>query len=164
MHRHSYFDLLLHDDDELALLAGGQLVERITLHEWPLSCVQRLGLADGRRLIYKTQYGPTVEPEVYARVRSGLLPWAETIYRAGGHAGRHAGMLIEYVDAPTFEDLDPSEGDAVRVGREVLARIAEIDGERPHYIDVSDEGRWFPEGDSYDRQVANLARRLVEET
>jgi hypothetical protein len=110
----------------------------VTLHEWPLSCVQRLTLANGRRLIYKTQYGPTVEPEVYARVRSELLPWAETIYRADGHAG----MLIEYVDAPMFEDLQPSEQDAVRVGREVQALIAGIDGERPHYIDISDEARW----------------------
>jgi hypothetical protein len=138
MHRHSYFDLWLHDDEELASLAGSEIVERVTLHEWPLSCVQRLTLAGGRKLIYKTQYGPTVEPEVYARVRSELLPWAETIYRADGHAG----MLIEYVDAPMFEDLQPSEQDAVRVGREVQARIAEIDGERPHYIDISDEARW----------------------
>ena len=146
MLHHPYFDLWLHDDDELASLAGGEIVERVTLHEWPLSCVQRLTLAGGRKLIYKTQYGPTVEPEVYAHVQSDLLPWAETIYRADGHAGSHAGrhacMLIEYVDAPMFEDLHPSEEDAVRVGREVQARIAEIDGERPHYIDVSSEAWW----------------------
>jgi hypothetical protein len=142
MHRHPYFDLWLHDDDELAPLAGGEIVERVTMHEWPLSCVQRLRLADGRRLIYKTQYGPTVEPEVYARVQSDLLPWAETIYQADGHAGKHACMLIEYIDAPMFEDLVPSEEDTVRVGREVQAQIAEIGGERPHYIDISDEARW----------------------
>jgi hypothetical protein len=138
MLRHSYFDLWLHGDDELAPLVGGEIVERVTLHEWPLSCVQRLTLAGGRKLIYKTQYGPTVEPDVYARVRSDLLPWAETIYCADGHAC----MLIDYVDAPMFEDLFPTEEDALRVSREVRARIAEIDGERPHYIDVSDETRW----------------------
>jgi hypothetical protein len=138
MRRHPYFDLWLHDDDELALPIGSEIVERVTLHEWPLSCVQRLTLSDGRRLIYKTQYGPTVEPDVYARVRSRLLPWAETIYRAGGHAC----MLIEYVAAPMFEDLAPSECDAVRVGRQIQSEIAAIDGERPHYIDVGDEARW----------------------
>lgn len=127
VHRHPYFALWLHGDDELGPLAGGAIVERVTLHEWPLSCVQRLTLADGRKLIYKTQYGPTVEPEVYACVQSDLLPWAETVYRAAGHAGRHACMLIEYVDAPTLEDLHPSEEDAVRVGREMQGRIAEID-------------------------------------
>ena len=138
MHHHPYFDLWLHDDDELAPLSGDEVVERETLHEWPLSCVQRLTLASGRKLIYKTQYGPTVEPEVYAHVQSDLLPWAQTIYRADGHAC----MLIEYVDAPMFEDLHPSEEDAVRVGRQVQARIVAIDGERPHYIDISDEARW----------------------
>lgn len=142
MLHHPYFNLWLHDDDELVPLTGSEIVERVTLHEWPLSCVQRLTLADGRKLIYKTQYGPTVEPEVYASARSDLLPWAETVYRADGHAGRHACMLIEYIDAPMFEDLAPSEEDAVRVGREVQAQIAEIGGERPHYIDVSDEARW----------------------
>jgi hypothetical protein len=138
MRRHPYFDLWLHDDQELVPLVGGEIAERVTLHEWPLSCVQRLTLGDGRRLIYKTQYGPTVEPEVYAQARSTLLPRAETIYRADGHAC----MLIEYVEAPMFEDLDPSEENAVRVGREVQARLAEVDGERPCYIDVGDEARW----------------------
>jgi hypothetical protein len=51
-------------------------------------------------------------------------------------------MLIEYVDAPMFEDLHPSEKEAARVGREVQARIAEIEGHPPCYIDVSDEARW----------------------
>jgi hypothetical protein len=154
MQRHPYFDLWLHDDEELASPAGGEIVERVTLHEWPLSCVQRLTLADGRRLIYKTQYGPTVEPDVYARARSGLLPWAETIYRADGHAC----MLIEFVDAPMFEDLHPSEGEAVRTGREVLARIAEIDGERPHYIDIGDQARWA----AYVEAMLGELRGLVE--
>jgi hypothetical protein len=138
MLHHPYFDLWLHDDEELVPLVGAEIAERVTLHEWPLSCVQRLTLGDGRRLIYKTQYGPTVEPEVYARARSPLLPWAETLYRADGHAC----MLIEYTDAPMFEDLQPSEEQALRVGREVQARIAEIDGDLPCYIDVSDEARW----------------------
>ena len=155
MYCHPCFDLWLHDDDELEPLAGSEVVERVTLHEWPLSCVQRLTLGDGRRLIYKAQYGPTVEPEVYARVRSLLLPWAETVYRADGHAC----MLIEYVDAPTFEDLHPSEEDAVRVGREVRARIAEIDGERPHYIDVGDEARWM----AYVEAVLGELSGLIEQ-
>jgi hypothetical protein len=144
MLKHPYFDLRLHDDNELVSFTGAELVERVTLHEWPLSCVQRLTLADGGKLIYKTQYGPTVEPDVYAAVQSELMPWAETIYRADGHAC----MLIEYVDAPMLEDLQPTEEEALRVGREVLAQIAGrmsfigIDGQPPHYIDISDVARW----------------------
>ncbi len=48
MHRHAYFDLWLHDDDELGPLVQGEIVERVTLHEWPLSSVQRLTLSGGR--------------------------------------------------------------------------------------------------------------------
>jgi hypothetical protein len=159
MHCHPYFDLVVHDDDELAPLAGGEIVERVTLHEWPLSCVQRLTLAGGRRWIYKTQYGPTVEPEVYARVRSDLLPRAETIHRAAGHAGRHLCMLIEYVDAPTFEDLAPAEEEAVRVGREVRAQIDRIDGDRPHYLDLSDEARWAAYVEAMLAELSRLIQR-----
>ena len=42
--RHPYFDLRLHDDQELESHLSTKIVERITLHEWPLSCVQRLTL------------------------------------------------------------------------------------------------------------------------
>ncbi len=74
MHRHPYFDLMLHDDDELSALLGSRVVERTTLHEWPLSCVQRVTTADGTRIIYKAQAAPTIEPEFYAVARSPLLP------------------------------------------------------------------------------------------
>jgi hypothetical protein len=54
-----FFDLHLHDDAELAALLGSPLVERTTLHKWPLSCVQRIRTADGRSRIYKVQAPPT---------------------------------------------------------------------------------------------------------
>jgi hypothetical protein len=135
---HPYFDLRLHDDPELESLLDDRIVERTTLHEWPLSCVQRLTLASGRRLIYKTQYGPTVEADVYASAHSPLLPWAETLYRAEGHVC----MLIEYIDAPPFEDLEPSEEAALRVARELRAGLDEMGDDLPCYIDIRDEGRW----------------------
>ena len=77
--------------------------ERATLHEWPLSCVQRLTTSDGARVIYKSQFGPTVEPQFYAEARSDLLVPARTIYQAKGHAC----MLLESVDAPLLEELYP---------------------------------------------------------
>jgi Ser/Thr protein kinase RdoA (MazF antagonist) len=135
---HPYFELKLHDDEELEALIGDQIIERVTLHEWPLSCVQRLTLAQGRKLIYKTQYGPTVEAEVYERARSSLLPWAQTLYRAQGHTC----MLIEYVDAPMFEDLEPSAEEALRVAREVRAQMDELRDDLPCYIDVRNVERW----------------------
>jgi hypothetical protein len=138
MYRHEHFDLRLHDNEELAPLVQSDILERVTLHEWPLSCVQRLTLADGRKLIYKTQFGPTVEPEFYANARSSLLPSARTIYRSDGHNC----MLLEYVDTPRVQDLDLQEEEAMRIGREVIEQVAAIDGELPYYLDVSDERRW----------------------
>jgi hypothetical protein len=138
MHHHPYFDLWLHGEDELVSLVKSGIRERVTLHEWPLSCVQRLTLADGRKLIYKTQFGPTVEPEFYAAARSELLPWAQTVYRSDGHAC----TLSEYIDASLLEDIDLPEEDVVRIGGEVLAQIGAIEGDLPHYLDVSDETRW----------------------
>jgi hypothetical protein len=55
MYRHPYFDLVLHDDEELSALLGWRIVERRTLHEWPLSCVQRVTTADDTRIVYKAQ-------------------------------------------------------------------------------------------------------------
>ncbi|MBN1810997.1 MAG: phosphotransferase [Anaerolineae bacterium] len=138
MHRHPYFDLWLHDDDELAAFVESDVSERVTLHEWPLSCVQRLALADGRRLIYKTQFGPTVESEFYARARSEILPWAKTIYEADGHVC----MLVEFVAGPRAEELGLGEEQAIRISREVVAQIAAIEGDLPHYLDIGDGEKW----------------------
>jgi hypothetical protein len=138
MYHHPYFALQVHDDQELESHLGSKIVQRTTLHEWPLSCVQRLTLDGGRRLIYKTQYGPTVEAEVYENAQSPLLPWAETLYRADGHVC----MLIEYVDAPMFEDLEPSEAEAWRVACEVRDGIDKLGDDLPRYIDVRDADRW----------------------
>jgi hypothetical protein len=154
MHRHPWFDLQLHDDGELVSIVGTDILERVTLHEWPLSCVQRLTLADGRKLIYKTQ-SATLESEFYARARSDLLPRAQTIYKADGHAC----MLIEFVDAPLIEDLDLSEEEAARIGREVLAQIAQIDGRLPHTYDISDEARWM----AFVQALLSDLRRQIEQ-
>jgi len=138
MHRHPHFDLLLHDDRELASYLQSDIVERRTLHQWPLSCVQQLTMADGRKAIYKVQFGPTVESEFYAEARSPLLPWAETIYQSDGYVC----MLFEFLEGPLLEKLDLPEEQVVQVGRAVMDQIANIGGELPHYLDVSTESKW----------------------
>ena len=155
MHRHKHFDLWLHDDDELVPLVQGNILERVTLHEWPLSCVQRLALTDGRKLIYKTQFGPTVESEFYANANSGLLPSAQTIHESDGHVC----MLVEFIEAPRIENLDLREDEVVRIGRAVIEQIAGIAGELPYYLDVSDEQKWEM---FVDATLRNL-RELIDE-
>jgi len=138
MYRHRHFNLWLHDDKELVSPLQSHISERLTLHEWPLSCVQRLTTSDGRKVIYKTQFGPTVESAFYANARSDLLPLGKTIYECDGHVC----MLFEFVEEPLIEDLDLSEEEAVRIGRAVMEQIAAIPGELPHFVDVSTEEKW----------------------
>jgi hypothetical protein len=68
-----FTDIALHSDDELVRLLGSGIEERATIHAWPLSCVQQVRLANGRRLVYKSQLPPTVEPEFYQAASSALL-------------------------------------------------------------------------------------------
>ena len=138
MHRHPYFDLMLHEDDELSALLGSRVVARRTLHEWPLSCVQRVITADGTQIIYKPQAAPTIEPEFYAAARSPLLPQARTIY----HTEQHACMLIEFIDAPRLADLRLPAAEIERIGRAVIEAVAQIEGQLPAVLDVGSPAAW----------------------
>jgi hypothetical protein len=139
MQTHPFFtDILMHSDDELAEMLGVKIVQRETIHEWPLSCVQRLVLGDGRKLIYKSQLPPTVEPEFYANASSPLLLGHRVLQKLG----RCATMTIDWMDAPLLRDEARSETELVAHGREVLAQIGEIKGELPVYVDVGSAEAW----------------------
>ncbi len=138
MHRHPYFDLWLHDDEELSALLDSPLVERTTLHEWPLSCVQLLRTAECHEFIYKAQAKPTVEPTFYANARSPILPSAQVIPGADAPAG----LLLEAISSPRLAELSPTEEEALRIGRDVLEQIGQIAGELPALADIRTEDRW----------------------
>ena len=65
MFAHPYFVLWLHSDAWLSRHIGSTITHRHTVHEWPLSCVQRLHTIDGRSFFYKVQRPPSVEVAVY---------------------------------------------------------------------------------------------------
>ncbi len=138
MHKHPHFDLLLHDDGELAGYINGPVYQRVTLHEWPLSCVQRVVHYDARRFIYKAQSGPTVEADFYAAALSKLLVGGRTIYREGPYTC----LLLENLEAPPLASLGLPEVEALRVGRDLLDEIARIGGKYPVYLDVSSPAKW----------------------
>lgn len=144
MHRHPHFDIWLHDDRELAALLGSPLIERSTLHEWPLSCVQRIRTADGGTRIYKAQSEPTVEPAFYAGARSPLLAHAQIIDRAG----MPAALLIEELTAPRLSDLQLTEAEVLGAGRDLLAEIAQITGDPPAVADIRTEVQWSAYADA----------------
>jgi len=135
---HPYFDLYLHTDDELSELLGGALAARETLHEWPLSCVQRVTLASGESLIYKAESGPTVEAEFYAAARSPVMLEALTLYRDQ----RYTCLSIAEANGKSLEQITLSEPSAILLGRAVLSEIAAIEGDVPVYLDVSTWERW----------------------
>ena len=126
MEHHQYFDLQLHNNSELEMLLGRCISKRKTLHEWPLSYVQRLEFSDGSTMIYKSSSGPTVEPEFYVRVRFPLLVGAQTLYRDE----RYACMLLEDVKAPLLEQKELTEEEALRIGSDLLAGISQVEGPR----------------------------------
>lgn len=155
MNRHRHFNLWLHSDEELAPLVGGDIVERATLHEWPLSCVQQVTTSGGRRFIYKTQLGPTVESEFYASARSSLLVAGRTIYESSGYVC----MLFDFIEASSIKDLNLSEEEAVRIGRAVVERIGEITGELPYFVDLRTQERW----EALVGATLNGLRRLIDQ-
>ncbi len=144
MHRHTHFNLWLHDDDELGEHLGAAITERETMHQWPLSCVQRIHLADGRDIVYKSQYGPTVEPEFYRKARSPLLVAAETVWESD----RHSAMLLDFVHAPLLQDVEMQEDEALRTAREIMAQLAEVEGDIPFAFDISGPSKWLQFVDS----------------
>ncbi|MEZ4713656.1 MAG: phosphotransferase [Caldilineaceae bacterium] len=153
MHAHPYFDLLLHDNAELATMLGEPIAARETLHEWPLSCVQQLTLASGRTLIYKAQFGPTREPAFYATARSPLLIQAQTVWRQG----EHVCMVMEKAPGQPLHSGLLTEEQAVALGQQLIGQIQKMKGDPPAYMDVSDASQW----QNYVQAVARTLRDLV---
>lgn len=134
----TFSDLQLHSDDELAAAIGGAIARREVLHAWPLSCVQLLHLDDGRKLVYKSQLPPTVEPDFYAAASSRLLPG----HRALGQLGGCHTMVIDWVDAPKLGEVARDDGEFVAHGRRVVAEIGAIGGQLPTRLDIGSIEAW----------------------
>ncbi len=139
MHRHPYFQLWLHDDEELSALVGDRVIARVVLHEWPLSCVQRIRLASGDTRIYKTQSEPTVEPTFYATARSPVLIPAEILDMPEGPAA----LLFDDIEADSPDLLRGDETTRIEAVDRVLSGIANISGDLPALADIRTEAKWL---------------------
>lgn len=138
MQPHPYFALRLHDDQELRAIVGCAITARVTLHEWPLSCVQRLHLADGRTMIYKSQYGPTVEAAFYRHATASFLISAQTLYAEDGHVA----LLFDEITAPRLCDLPCSTEQLVAIGQQLAHQISQVAVNFPVYLDLSTIPKW----------------------
>ncbi len=139
MEPHPYFNLRLHSDVELSAILGSPLILRQTLHEWPLACVQELRLADGRHMVYKTQWGPSVEARFYRQARSTLLVPARSIYRAG----LHSVLLQDFIEAPSLNALRLPKDELMRVGQALSGQVAAVTGRKALYLNLSTPERWL---------------------
>ncbi|MBB3126876.1 aminoglycoside/choline kinase family phosphotransferase [Paenibacillus rhizosphaerae] len=138
MYRHPSFELLLHDDEELAGYLGSPISQRITIHEWPLSCVQRIVTEQGDRHIYKVQAPPTLEAQFYARAQSLLLVSVRVIEAKDNMTA----MLMEEIQAPRLKDIPLKESEAAATANDLMTMISRIDGDLPVMIDISTEEGW----------------------
>jgi hypothetical protein len=152
MHRHPYFDLWLHDSDELIGFIGSPIVERFTIHEWPLSCVQRLKCENGQSHIYKVQALPTVEPTFYGHARSPLLVGAQVL----PIDGMPAALLLEDVQSPCLSACDFSRTTLQGVVDTILFQIAHIEGDLPSILDIRTNEQWCVHAQSIVRDVRAL--------
>jgi hypothetical protein len=154
MQRHPYFALWLHDDDELAALVGSPIARRTTIHEWPLSCVQRLECATEGTHIYKAQSPPTVEPTFYLHARSPLVVPTQVLL--GDHGP--GALLLENVQAPCLSDVSLAEPRALATVDDILAQIAQIAGDLPAMSDIRTSAQWM----GYAQQTGADLRTLAE--
>jgi hypothetical protein len=139
MQPHPDFDLQVHTDAELEAALGEALVERTTVHLWPLSSVERLTTVSGRPFAYKAQREPTVEPEFFAAARTTLLPGGYTLLQRDA---RQATVLIPWLTAPTLRDEGHDEAALVAQGRELVQEIGRIAGDVPVYRDLGTLPGW----------------------
>ncbi len=138
MKSHPYFPLVIHENAELALILNNAIQRRTTLHEWPLSFVEKIVTKDGRKFIYKSQHTPSIEPAFYAQTKSVLLCSGRTIYESG----HHSCMILNYINAPPLENLTYSEAAIVKIGRDLQAAIGNLAGNPPYLFDVTTKARW----------------------
>ena len=137
MQRHPQFDIWMHDDAELADELGSQVTGRTTIHQWPLSCVQHLQLANGQSCIYKAQSPPSVEPFFYRAARSPLLVDARVLSQP-----RVPALVLEFVAAPRLCDLDVRPSRAVAIVDELVQQVARVEGPLPALADLRTGAGW----------------------
>jgi hypothetical protein len=136
--RHPAHNLWLHSTGALTDLLGVPVSERVELQSWTLSCVQRLTLADGRRLIYKAQAGEGVEPDFYARVQSPLL----VAHRCLGQYENTTAMLFDFIDTPPLKELPLTPAEILAHGSALVAAVQTLEPGAPLYADLGSLERW----------------------
>ncbi|MBN2617464.1 MAG: phosphotransferase [Spirochaetales bacterium] len=138
MIKHKKYNLWLHEDSELTELLGSRIIDRVTLHEWPNSCVQKLLLDNNKRLIYKYQSGGDTESRFYEDVSSSILPKTKTLWRDDWFSC----MVIEYIETPPMGILEKSDNELIKISYEIIETIKKIKDRAPIILDIGSWEKW----------------------
>src|ERR1700733_2084242 len=131
--------IAMHSNSELEQIFHERIVERVTVHEWPLSSVQRITFQSGQRVAYKAQLPPTVEPEFYQRAQSSLLP----DYRILGEVENCTTMAIGWIEHPSLQSCNLDVDMLVTHGRQVVSHISRLDEDLPVHLNVGTSSKWI---------------------
>lgn len=155
--KHPYFDLWLHTTDELERILRIRIATRETIHDWPLSTVQRITTEAGHSIIYKVQHLATVEPRFYRSATSKLLPKSESLGEINGCQA----MIFEFIDGERLAERNLDEAGLIRIGRELQTEIQDIKGDLPVYRDISNTQKWIDFAESVLIRLVNLMERRI---
>lgn len=154
MQTHPTLDMLVHSTGELEQVLGEPIVARDPMHAWPLSAIESLTTATGRRFVYKVQREPTVEPEFFTRASTTLLPACTILQRDA----QQAALLLPFLEAPTLRDKQLDQQAFVAHGRAIVEQIGRIGGDVPVYIDIGTVEAWR----AFARRTLDLLSALVD--
>ena len=155
--KHPYFDLWLHTTDELERILHIRIATRETIHDWPLSTVQRITTEDGHSTIYKVQHMAMVEPRFYKAATSKLLPKSEDL----GDINGCQAMIFEFIDGERLAEHNVDEAGLIRIGRELQTEIQDIRGDFPVFRDIGNRQKWIGFAESVLIRLADLMERRI---
>ena len=136
MRRDLYFDMPLHDNDELAEIVGERIVCREKVHHWPGSRVEVVVGASGQIHFYKSRRGGDIESRFYETVRNPIAVRGRTVHRDRDHVC----LLLDFVAADRKQpDIHGDEAKLSLVNTAVDA-VASLTGALPAWDD------WRPGG------------------
>ncbi|MDR2492578.1 MAG: aminoglycoside phosphotransferase family protein [Coriobacteriales bacterium] len=134
MKKHIFYNLWIHDDDELAVIAESEVRSRETLREWPLSYVERVNLKNGSSRVYKAQKGSGTEYAFYRTVQATFIPKA---YFCSSDGDAHW-MLLEDIDG--CHPVPQNSNALFDLGILARSQISSLGSECPCKHDLSKKG------------------------
>ena len=125
MHPHpsENVDLLIHDDQELSEILQSPILSRETLHEWPLSHVEKITLPN-QTLVYKARRSWTAELDFHRAHMQNHTPHIRSLVAWRSRLPYHW-LWLEYIEGIPMQPMAYDEAQAT--GAALLPQIAALE-------------------------------------